>query len=225
MSVASKITALDVSRRNFDQPYWTDYDAHKVNCSNWDLAMGVNLLLRLVLANSALYDSRVCITNRQRNQSIAGLYHAQKPTLDVTWMPDANECKKYNDYDSTHDTIRRTDGASGLVEDFDDRAALILPILKSKATIHPYASMPLMIRAESMPRGTLVTECSTSPPSALLARSINFMRTTYLNGHRHQNPPSVNTRSRVPTQHLPTTGKVTVNSPRHHEMPYCYFQT
>lgn len=55
MSVASKRTALDVSRR-----YWTDYDAHKVNCSNWDLAMGVNLSLRLVLANSALYDSRVC---------------------------------------------------------------------------------------------------------------------------------------------------------------------
>lgn len=67
MSVASERTALDVSRRNFDQPYWTEYDAHKVNCSNWDLAMGVNLSLRLVLANSALYDSRVCIKNRQRN--------------------------------------------------------------------------------------------------------------------------------------------------------------
>lgn len=64
MSIASERTALDVSRCSFDQPYSADDDAHKINCSNWDLAMGVNLSLRLILANSALYDSRVCIKNR-----------------------------------------------------------------------------------------------------------------------------------------------------------------
>ncbi len=139
--------------------------------------MGVNLSLRLVLANSPLYDPRFA-SNRQRTQRMAVIYHAQKLTLDVTWMPDASGCEKSNDDDSTHHTIK------------------------------------------SMPRGTLVTEYSTSRPSTLLARSINFMRTTYLNGQCHQNLPSVNTRSRVPTQHIPTSGKVTVNSPRHHEMPY-----
>lgn len=64
MSIASERNASDVSRCNFDQPYSAEDDAHRINCSNWDLAMGVNLSLRLILANSALYDSRVYTKNR-----------------------------------------------------------------------------------------------------------------------------------------------------------------